>query len=96
MPGSKTAALLAAVCAATAFAQEVVKCGAGSYASYTPWHKARTVDGSRKGDQSRWMQNRPLYTTGRRKGDSLPTNDWWTNALVSRWTGNLWSYPAKV
>ena len=45
MPGSKTAALLAAVCAATAFAQEAVKCGAGSYASCTPWHKARTVDG---------------------------------------------------
>ena len=76
-------------------AQEVVPCGAGSYASYTPWEKARTIDG-RKGDQSRFMQNRPLYLTARRKGDPIPTNDWWTDALVERWTGNLWSYPALV
>lgn len=76
-------------------AQEIVPCGAGSYASYTPWVKARTVDGSRKGDQSRFMQNRPLYMT-RKPGEPIPTNDWWTDALVERWTGNLWSYPALV
>ncbi len=76
-------------------AQELIPCGAGSYASYTPWAKARTVDGSRKGDQSRFMQNRPLYMT-RKPGEPIPTNDWWTDALVERWTGNLWSYPALV
>ncbi len=76
-------------------AQEIVPCGAGSYASYTPWAKARTVDGSRKGDQSRFMQNRPLYLV-RKSGEPIPTNDWWTDALVERWTGNLWSYPALV
>ena len=78
------------------FAQEIVPCGAGSYASYTPWAKARTADGKRRGDQSRFMQNRPVYMTARRKGEPIPTNDWWTDALVSRWTGKLWSYPAKV
>ena len=78
------------------FAQEIVPCGAGSYASYTPWAKARTADGKRRGDQSRFMQNRPVYMTARRKGEPIPTNDWGTDALVSRWTGNLWSYPAKV
>lgn len=76
-------------------AQEIVPCGAGSYASYTPWVKARTVDQSRKGDQSRFMQNRPLFMTSR-PGEPIPTNDWWTDALVERWTGNLWSYPALV
>ena len=78
------------------FAQEIVPCGAGSYASYTPWAKARTADGKRRGDKSRFMQNRPVYMTARRKGEPIPTNDWWTDALASRWTGNLWSYPAKV
>ncbi len=77
-------------------AQEIVPCGDGSYASYTPWSKARTVDKSRWGDQSRFMQNRPLYMTARRKGDPLPTNDWWTDAFVNQWTGNLWSYPGLV
>ena len=86
-------------------AQDIVRCGEGSYASYAPWRLARTFgpDGkvSRNGDQSRIMQNRPVYLTPEmaervRKGEPIPTNDWWTDALVSQWTGNLWSYPAKV
>ena len=41
------------------------------------------------------MQHRPLYLTNP-KAFPLPTNDWWTDALLSRWTGSLWSYPALV
>ncbi len=81
------------------YAQEILREGDASYASYTPWSKARTfgADGKvvRRGDQSRIMQNRPIYLVDK-KSFPLPTNDWWTDALVSRWTGNLWSYPAKV
>ena len=94
-------AAVAAVSAAawTGHAQEILREGDASYASYTPWSKARTFgpDGKvvRRGDQSRIMQNRPLYLADK-KAFPLPTNDWWTDALVSRWTGNLWSYPAKV
>ena len=40
-------------------AQEVVRCGEASYASYAPWRLARTAN--RRGDQSRFMQTRPLY-----------------------------------
>ena len=76
------------------YAQEILREGDASYASYTPWSKARTfgADGKvvRRGDQSRIMQNRPLYLVDK-KSFPLPTNDWWTDALVSRWTGNLWS-----
>ena len=80
-------------------AQEIVKCGEGSYASYTPWRLARTKN--HRGDQSRFMQTRPLYLTPEmaervKKGEPIPTNDWWTDAVVNKWTGNLWSYPAKV
>ena len=56
-------------------AQEVIKCGGGSYASYTPWEKAKPANGSRGGDQSRFMQTRPLYLTPK-EGEPLPTNDW--------------------
>ena len=75
-------------------AQEVIRCGEGSYASYAPWRLARST--RHWGDQSRIMQTRPIYMTERRKGSPIPTNDWWTDVLVSRWSGNLWSYPAKV
>ena len=87
---------LATVAAMTLYvaAQEVIRCGEGSYASYAPWRLARST--RHWGDQSRIMQTRPIYMTERRKGSPIPTNDWWTDALVSRWTGNLWSYPAKV
>ena len=96
---------VAATMAFAVFAQEVVRCGEGSYASYAPWRLARTfgADGkiARGGDQSRIMQNRPVYLAPEmaervKKGEPIPTNDWWTDALVNQWTGNLWSYPAKV
>ena len=90
-------AALATVAAASA--QEIVREGDATYASYTPWEKARTFDANgniaRRGDQSRIMQHRPLYLTNP-KAFPLPTNDWWTDALLSRWTGSLWSYPALV
>ncbi len=81
------------------YAQEILREGEGSYASYTPLRLAKTA--RHKGDQSLKMQTRPLYLSPKtaervKKGEPIPTNDWWTDALVSRWTGNLWSYPAKV
>ena len=81
--------------ASAIMAQEAVPCGSGSVAAFEPLRFARKAEGER-GDQSAFMQTRPLYMTERNKGKPLPTNDWWTDALVSRWTCNLWSYPAKV
>ena len=90
---------ICALCAIPSVAQEPVACGAGSYASYMPWRFSRTA--RHGGDQSRLMQTRPLFLSHEmeervKNGAPLPTNDWWTHALVDRWTGNLWSYPAKV
>ena len=53
-------------------AQEVIRCGEGSYASYAPWRLARST--RHWGDQSRIMQTRPIYMTERRKGDPIPTS----------------------
>ena len=87
------ATILACLFSVAALAQERVPCGSGSVAAFEPLRFARKAEGG-KGDQSAFMQTRPLYMTARNSGKPLPTNDWWTDALVSQWTGNLWSYPA--
>ena len=89
------APVLVCLFSVAALAQERVPCGSGSVAAFEPLRFARMSPGG-KGDQSAFMQTRPLYMTARNSGKPLPTNDWWTDALVSQWTGNLWSYPAKV
>ena len=93
--GKRLTAAAMAVAASAVSGQEIIHEGDGSYASYTPWIKARYADKSRWGDQSRFMQSRKLYMTAH-PGEPIPTNDWWTDALVNRWTGNLWPYPALV
>ena len=84
-------------------AQTPVSVGAGSYASYTPLTASRTSQHS--GCQAYQMEHRQLYLPdslltrlGAPDGSSqgtlaLPTNDWWTYALVNEWTGKIWFYP---
>ncbi len=86
--------LLLAGSISIAYAQEPINVGNGSYASYTPLYKSRTSE--RNGDQSRLMENRKLYITDKNNGKPIPTNDWWTDLLVSQYSGNLWSYPQVV
>ena len=100
MSGGILKSLIAGAVAAVGMAatgQEILREGDATYASYTPWMKARTVDADgkvvRHGDQSRFMQNRPLALVDKKRFP-LPTNDWWTHALVTEGdTGNLWPYP---
>ena len=100
MSGGVLKSLMAGTVAAVGMAatgQEILREGDATYASYTPWMKARTVDANgkvvRHGDQSRFMQNRPLAIVDKKRFP-LPTNDWWTHALVTEGdTGNLWPYP---
>ena len=87
-------------------AQTPVPVGSGSYASYAPLRKSRTADHG--GCQAYQMEHRTLYLpdsllarlgmpNGSRQGTiALPTNDWWTYALVNEWTGKIWMYPGWV
>lgn len=89
-----------ALVAATAGAQEVVKVGKGSYASYTPLEMCKSEyhkpgDWGWQGDQSRYMQDRKLYLT-ERENQPIPTNDWWTNLITQPYSGRMWSYPQFV
>lgn len=81
-------------------AQNVVKVGKGSYASYTPLNMCYSEDHTPdaygwKGDKSRWMQTRKLYLT-ERENQPIPTNDWWTNLITEQYSGHLWSYPQML
>ena len=81
-------------------AQNVVKVGKGSYASYTPLNMCYSEDHTPdnygwKGDKSRWMQTRKLYLT-ERENQPIPTNDWWTNLMTEQYSGHLWSYPQML
>ena len=92
--------LSCAMAASTATAQEVVKVGKGSYASYTPLEMCRTEyhkpgDWGYQGDQSKYMQIRKLYLR-EEAGRPIPTNDWWTNLITQPYSGRMWSYPQFV
>lgn len=81
-------------------AQNVVKVGKGSYASYTPLSMCYSEDHKPdgygwKGDKSRYMQTRKLYIT-ERDNQPIPTNDWWTNLITEQYSGHLWSYPLML
>ena len=63
-------------------AQESIKVGKGSYAEFPP-----VTTGFYE-----FATNSTLYHS---QGETraLPTNDWWTDILVSQYGGNLWAYP---
>ena len=100
------AGLIVMLMTVSVFAQSPVRVGSGSYASYVPLTKSRTSEHG--GCQAYQMEHRMLYLPdsllarlgtpdGSRQGTlALPSNDWWTYALVNEWTGKIWTYPGWV
>lgn len=96
-------ALAALALSAGLQAQKPVSVGGGSYASYAPLTASRTS--GHGGSQAYQTEHRRIYLPdsllarlgtpdGSRQGTlALPTNDWWTYALVNTWTGKIWFYP---
>ncbi|MDE6513131.1 MAG: discoidin domain-containing protein [Muribaculaceae bacterium] len=76
-----------------AIAQQPVIVGGASYAEYPPAYKAQTAEHS--GFNATKMLTRKLYVD-ESEGRPLPTNDWWTDLMVSEFSGALWSYPAML
>ncbi len=84
-------------------AQTVVTLGGASFASEPPSYKARTDQ--HPGFNATKMLSRKLYVDelsaqpdGQIEipGRPIPTNDWWTDLIASRFSGSLWSYPAML
>ena len=87
-------------------AQSAVPVDGGSYASFAPLSASRTSEHG--GCQAYQMEHLRFYMPdsllarlgapdGSQPGTlALPTNDWWTYALVNEWTGKIWTYPGWV
>ena len=94
---------VAVFCLTTVSAQQPISVGGGSYASIVPLSKSYTSEHG--GCQAYQMEHRRIYlpdsllarlgtANGSKQGTlALPTNDWWTYALVNAWTGKIWFYP---
>ena len=86
--------LFAALTAAMlADAQTPVAVGHGSYASEPPAAKSRTSE--HEGCYAGLMSTAKIYLD-EKPGRPIPTNDWWTDLLYSRYAGALWSYPQML
>lgn len=78
---------------AAAPGQTPVAVGSASYASFPPAYKSKTDthDGCRASN----IESKQLWVD-ESVSRPLPTNDWWTDLLNSRYADALWSLPAMV
>ncbi|OUE21545.1 F5/8 type C domain protein [Clavibacter michiganensis] len=67
-----------------------VPVGAGSYAAAPP----KSLD--RPGHDVTGVVDKELYIDPSMSGEPVPTNEWWSDLLVSRYSGNLWADPFVV
>lgn len=67
-----------------------VPVGQGSYASFPP-----KQGGGKSRDMIPFLE-RELFVDESQKGAAIPTNDWWTDLIYSRYAGNMWAYPFTV
>ncbi|MBB5634957.1 gliding motility-associated-like protein [Pedobacter cryoconitis] len=71
-------------------AQVPVNAGAGSYASFPP---SAVVNA----DLKNFIYTKPIYVAEQKKGQAIPTNDWWTDLIVnSKGAGALWASPMVI
>ncbi|MFP9099149.1 glycosyl hydrolase [Flavobacterium sp. RHBU_24] len=79
----------------TAQGQTPVSVGSGSYASAPPDSENVDWNSDGVGDIFPFIFDNPIYV---QEGETrpIPTNDWWTDLLVSKYSGLLWSYPMMV
>lgn len=84
--------LAAVLCISTwhLHAQTSVPVGAGSYASFPP--ASELTDSALRA----FVYTAPIYVADNKKNKAIPTNDWWTDLIVSKYAGMLWAYPLSA
>lgn len=85
--------IISLTAAAALPAQEPVAVGRGSYAAYPPTYKSRTD--AHDGSWATMLETSRLYLD-EKPSTPIPTNDWWTDLLHSRYANALWSLPTLV
>lgn len=95
----------AALLLADISAQTVVPFGKGSIASEPPTYELVQDQWGGWNSKATIMQSKKLYIDEQSPvsidglevpGRPLPTNDWWTDIINSRYSGALWSYPQML
>ena len=66
---------------------QVVTVGKGSYASFPPPEVEK---------QARKTLERTLSLMPDAKNKPIPTNKWWTNLMIDRYAGQIWSFPHQT
>ena len=79
-----------AVAAPEPGASTPVPVGGGSYAAAPP----ASLD--RPGRDVTGVVNKKLYIDSSLSGEPVPTNKWWSDLIVSKFSGNLWADPFVV
>ncbi|PRY65929.1 endoglucanase Acf2 [Glaciihabitans tibetensis] len=64
--------------------------GGGSYAAAPP----TSLD--REGHDVSGVVNKKLYIDASLSGEPIPTNKWWSDLIVNKYSGNLWADPLVV
>jgi endoglucanase Acf2 len=62
--------------------------GGGSFASHPPAHEGEDV--------KKMAESLPVYVHSSKANEPIPTNDWWTDLLINRYSGELWAMPFVV
>ncbi|MCX7985809.1 MAG: discoidin domain-containing protein [Bacteroidales bacterium] len=78
--------------------QNAVKLGGGSYAEYPPLHEAEKpyyTGTDRWGDLSQKLPNMEIFVVDTNTR-AVPSTDWWTTLVSTRYSDNLWAYPLMV
>jgi len=89
VPAPASAAPLAASAVDPALPAPVAV-GAGSYAASPP----KSLD--KPGRDVSAVVDKKLYIDSSMSGEPVPTNKWWTDLIVSKFSGNLWADPFVV
>ncbi|GAB3605152.1 hypothetical protein GCM10027413_05610 [Conyzicola nivalis] len=79
-----------ATAAAVPNASTPVPVGGGSYAATPP----KSLD--RPGRDVTGVVNKKLYIDSSMSGEPVPTNKWWSDLIVNKFSGNLWADPFVV
>jgi len=80
------------------YGQNAVKLGGGTYAEYPPLHEAEKpyyTGTDRWGDLSQKLPHMEIFVVDTNTR-AVPSTDWWTTLVSTRYSDNLWAYPLMV
>lgn len=78
--------------------QNAIPLGGGTYAEYPPLHEAEKpyyLGTDRWGDLSQKLPNMRIFVVDTNTR-AVPSTDWWTTLVSTRYSHNFWAYPLMV